>query len=63
MVNHSKVVSCSFQMKGRVLRLNQLNWEQNPKGEVYCSQGGRNEEVERVIPVADHKVVPLGQDQ
>lgn len=40
MVNHSKMMSCFFQMKGRVLRLNRLNCEQNQKAQVYCSLKG-----------------------
>lgn len=40
MVNHSKMMSCFFQMKGRVLRLNWLNCEQNQKSQVYCSLKG-----------------------
>lgn len=40
MVNHSKMMSCFFQTKGRVLRLNRLNCEQNQKAQVYCSLKG-----------------------
>lgn len=38
-------------------------WAKPEIAGVLFSQGGRNKVLERVVPVADHKVVPLGQDQ